>query len=206
MRELERPARFCNRYVSSQPADADFVGTANTVAARASSDLFDALNAVDGYQGRPPHLTEVAVRFSLRRGERRAFLLSVRVPHRVRPGQRVRVGATLRRVRGGRLVRHYRVRIPSDLRPGRRELRFVGLDADQADEGLLSSIIFSGEQDDGAGDPGPGSVAELADVIRSLHRYDGVMLHAGREMTPGFRDPRLRISGRAFADVRVVRR
>ena len=74
---LERPARFCNRYVSAFPADEDFVGTANTVAARASSDVFEALAAIDDYQGTPPRIGEVAVRMDLSRGEQRAFLRSV---------------------------------------------------------------------------------------------------------------------------------
>ena len=71
---LSRPARFCNRYVSAFPADEDFVGTANTVAARASSDVFEALTAIDDYQGKPPRIGEVAVRMDLERGEQRAFL------------------------------------------------------------------------------------------------------------------------------------
>src|SRR4051794_40255595 len=39
---VKRPVHFCNRYVSSLPADADFVGTANTVGAIASTDVADA--------------------------------------------------------------------------------------------------------------------------------------------------------------------
>jgi hypothetical protein len=203
---LERPVRYCNRYVSSFPADADFVGTANTVAARASSDLFEALTAIDDYQGPPPRVREIAVRMRIARGERRAFLRSVKLPRRVRPGQRVRARVTMRRVRGGIVRRSYRVRIPHHVRRGMRTLRFTGADVDTAEDGLLGAIIISDEVDDGGGHPGPPTLDALATRIRSIHRYDGVRLHAGGIGTRAFRDPELRISGRASARVRVVRR
>ena len=204
---LARPARFCNRYVSAFPADADFVGTANTVAARASSDVFDALTAIDDYQGRPPQIGEIAVRIDLERGEQRAFLRSVRLPRRVRAGQRVRARVTLRRVRGGTIRRSYRMRIPHGLGRGVRSLRFSGSDVDFADDGLLGSIIISDEgADGGGGDPGPPTLRALASRIRSIHRYDGVRVRTGGRRMQAFRDKSLRISGRASARVRVVRR
>ena len=202
---LEHPARFCNRYVSAFPADEDFVGTANTVAARASSDVFDALAAIDDYQGTPPRIGEVAVRIDLRRGERRAFLRSVKLPRRVRPGQRVRARVRLRRVRGGTFERTYAMRIPSGLRRGARTLHFSGTDADVADDGLLGAIIIDGF-DDGAGDPGPANLRKLAARIRSVRRYDGVRVRAGGGTSHAFRDADIRISGRASARVRVVPR
>jgi hypothetical protein len=128
----------------------------------------------------------------------------VRLPRRVRAGQRVRARATLRLVRGSTIRRSYRMRIPSDLRRGERTLRFSGTDFDVADDGLLDAIIIDGFED-GSGDPGPGSLRALARRIRSLHRYDGVRLRAGGERTKAFRDRDLRISGRASARVRVVR-
>ena len=201
---LERPARFCNRYVSAFPADADFVGTANTVAARASSDVFDALAAIDDYKGTPPGIGEVAVRIDLRRGEQRAFLRSVKLPGRVRPGQKVRARVTLRRVRGGTIKRSYRMQIPRGMHRGARTLHFTGADADVADDGLLGAIIIDGV-DDGAGDPGPRNLRALASRIRSVRRYDGVRVRGGGERGHAFRDADLRISGRATARVRVVR-
>jgi hypothetical protein len=204
--ELRRPVRFCNRYVSAFPADADFVGTSNTVAARASSDLFDALAAIDDYQGSPPHIAEVAVRMRIARGERRAFLRSVRLPRRVRAGQKVRARVTMRRVRGGIIRRSYRVKLPGHLRRGVRSLRFTGTDADIADDGLLGSIIITDDMEDGAGNPGPRNLRRLAERIRSIRRYDGVRVRAGGVRMPSFRDPQLRISGRATATTRVVRR
>ena len=203
---LARPARFCNRYVSASPADADFVGTANTVAARAASDVFDALTAIDDYQGTPPVIREIAVRIDLQRGERRAFLRSVRLPRRVRPGQRVRARVTLRRVRGGTIKRSYRMRIPRGLGRGFRLLRFSGADVDFADDGLLGSIIINDEGGQGSGDSGPRDLRALAARIRSIRRYDGVRVRTGGGRRPAFRDEHLRISGRATAAVRVVRR
>jgi hypothetical protein len=202
---LTRPARFCNRYVSAFPADEDFVGTANTVAARASQDVFDALVEIDDYQGTPPQVGEVAVRMDLRRGEQRAFLRSVKLPRRVRPGQKVRARVTMRRVRGGTIRRSYRMRIPGGMRRGVRELRFTGADVDVADDGLLGAIIIDGV-DDGAGDAGPRNLRALAGRIRSLRRYDGVRVRTGSGRVRAFRDRDLRISGRATARVRVVRR
>jgi hypothetical protein len=201
---LPRAVRFCNRYVSAFPADADFVGTANTVAARASSDLFDALTAIDDYQGTPPDVREVAVRIDIRRGEQRAFLRRVRLPRRVRAGRRVRARVTLRRVRGGILHRSYRLRIPGNLRHGMRSLHFTGVDADVAEDGLLGDIII-GDESDGAGDPGPPDLRALAAKIRRKHRFDGVKVRAGGRRVGAFRDAKLRISGRATAEVRVVK-
>jgi hypothetical protein len=202
---LPRPVRFCNRYVSAFPADEDFVGTANTVAARASQDVFDALARIDDYQGRPPRIGEVAVRMDIRRGEQRAFLRSVKLPKRVRPGQKVRARVTLRRVRGGLIRRSYRMTIPRGLERGERMLRFAGTDVDVADDGLLGAIIIDGI-DDGAGNPGPRNLRALARGIRGLERYDGVRVFAGSNRRRAFRDRDLRISGRAGTRVRVVRR
>ena len=201
---LSRPARFCNRYVSAFPADEDFVGTANTVAARASSDVFEALAAIDDYQGKPPRIGEVAVRMDLERGEQRAFLRSIRLPARVRAGRTVKARVTLRRVRGSTFTRTYRLRIPRGLRAGQRTIRFAGADADVADDGLLGAIIIDG-LDDGAGDPGPKNLEALAERIRSTERFDGVRMLAGGDVSRAFRDDEFRISGRASATVRVVR-
>jgi hypothetical protein len=96
------------------------------------------------------------------------------------------------------------MRIPRDLRRGARTLRFSGSDADVADDGLLGAIIIDGV-DDGAGNPGPRNLRKLASRIRSVRRYDGVRVRAGGGRSRAFRDPDLRISGRATTRVRVVR-
>jgi len=203
---LAKPVRYCNRYVSAFPADEDFVGTANTVAARVSSDLYQALAAIDDYQGTPPKVKEIAVRMDIRRGEQRAFLRSVRLPRRVKPGQEVRARVTLRKVRGGTITRRYPLRIPSGLARGKRTLTFFGADVDVADDGLLGAIIISDEEYDGAGEEGPRSLRALASDIRAVRRWDGVRVRGGFGRRRAFRDDDLRISGRASASVRVVGR
>ncbi len=146
------------------------------------------------------------MRIRIARGERRAFLRSVKLPRRVRPGRHVRARVTLRRVRGGIVHRRYRVRIPGHLRRGIRSLRFTGSDVDIAEDGLLGTIIIGDEADDGAGEPGPRSLAALADRIRGRARFDGVRIRAAGTPSRAFRDPEFRISGRTTAVVRVVRR
>jgi hypothetical protein len=128
----------------------------------------------------------------------------VKLPRTVRAGRRVRARVRLRRVRGDVFTRTYRVRIPRGLRRGVRTLRFTGTDADVADDGLLGAIFIDGVED-GAGDPGPRNLKALARRIRAIRRYDGVRVRAGGARSRGFRDDRLRISGRARATVRVVR-
>jgi hypothetical protein len=204
--ELRKPVHFCNRYVSSLPADADFVGTSNTIGALASTDVNDAVSKVDDYNGPPPHVKEIAVKMNLRRGEQRAFLRSVRLPKRVHPGQRVNLRAKLRKVRGPILRRTYRVTIPSDVRPGRRTLKFSGADVDFAEDGLFSDIIISDEDDD-AGDEGPTTLKRLASAIRSVRRWDGVQVRSGlHDRKRSFLDRSMRISGRASTTVRVVKK
>jgi len=110
----------------------------------------------------------------------------------------------LRRVRGATFTRTYPMRIPRGLHRGLRTLRFSGTDADVADDGLLGAIIIDGI-DDGSGSPGPRDLEALAKRIRSIRRYDGVRVRGGGARSRGFRDGRLRISGRARARVRVVR-
>jgi hypothetical protein len=206
LQELKKPIHFCNRYVSSLPADADFVGTANTIGALASTDVNDAVTKVDDYNGPPPHVKEVAVRMDLRRGEQRAFLRSVRLPKTVRPGQRVKLRAKLRKVRGPMLTRTYRVRIPSSLRPGKRKLKFSGADVDFAEDSLFSDIIISDEDDD-AGDEGPTTLKKLAKAIKRVRRWDGVQVRSGlADPQRAFLDESMRISGRATTTVRVLKK
>jgi len=79
------------------------------------------------------------------------------------------------------------------------------VDVDVAEDGLLDSIII-GEEGDTAGAEGPRDLRALAAKIRRKHRWDGVKMLAGVERVRGFRDARLRISGRASATVRVISR
>jgi hypothetical protein len=90
------------------PADEDFVGTANTVAARASRTSSTRSPRSTTTRARRRRIGEVAVRMDLRRGEQRAFLRSREAAAARAPGQKVRARVTLRRVRGGTITRSYR--------------------------------------------------------------------------------------------------
>jgi hypothetical protein len=199
-REIERHARFCNRYVSSSTADAqDFAG-GNAVAVNAALDALDAFGLIDGYRGRPPHLTKVSARIDVRRGERVADLRSVRAPRSVRPGQRVRVKVRVRRLRGPLQTRSYRIRIPRDARPGRRTLVLRGgSDTSGSADDLFGDILV----DDGSTGGGPATLNELVDAIRGLARYDGVDGRLAGARFRAFRDDGLVLTGRAATKLRI---
>ena len=158
LRERRRPLRYCNRYVSAvAPSDPDAGET--LVAAGAASDALTALSELDDFKQRRLHVTEFAARVKLRRGLRQAFIRSVRMPRRVRRGQRVRVRLNLQVVRGPRITRSFRLRIPHSMRSGRRRVAFTGRDVDDPDSDLFSALVETitiggGEEEgDGAGDP-----------------------------------------------------
>jgi hypothetical protein len=210
IRERKQPLRMCNRYVSAiAPSDPE--AGANIVAAGGASDALAALTEIDDYKVRGLHVTEFAARVKLRRGLHQAFLRRVELPRRVRPGRRVRVKLHLKVVRGPKLTRSFRLRIPSGLRRGHRRLTFVGRDVDDPDSDLFGALVETitiGGEDEGnaTGHEGARTLGQLARRIRNLERYDGVRLRARGARTRAYRDPRLRISGRASATVRVVRK
>jgi hypothetical protein len=200
-RESSRSARFCNRYVSSSSADAaDFAG-GNAVALGGALDALDALGFVDGYTGRPPHITAVRATMELRRGERIADMRSVRVPRTVRPGQKIRARIALRRLHGPRIVRRYSLRIPRDVRPGRRKLVLTSGGGSNDEEQFFEEIL-GGSGTDG----GPTSLRELIDMIRGLGRFDGITGRMGGERFSAFKDADLLLSGRVSTTVRVQKR
>ena len=114
-------------------------------------------------------------------------------------------------VRGPRITRTFRLRIPSGLNRGRRTLTFLGRDVDDPDSDLFGALVETitiggDDEGDSAGRYGPRTLDELAERIEDLGRYDGVRLRAGGVRTRAYRDADLRISGRASATVRVVRK
>jgi hypothetical protein len=203
--ELPKPVRFCNRYVSTSSSQGEDGSSMSAVLTGSANDLSNALSAVDSYMGKPPRVTGVNVLLKLHRGADQAFLRSVSLPRSVRPGQRVRARVKLQRIRGDALTRTYTFRIPSETQAGRRRVRFVGADADQGSDAFTTIILSDDERNEG-GDPGPETLAELAEQIRDTARYDGVTLRAGRERSEAFRDDGFRISGQASTTVRVARR
>jgi hypothetical protein len=203
LQELERPLRFCNRYVSNALSEGDDGSLANAVTSGAGGDLLEALSDVDAYNGRPPHVTGVTARVVVSRGAHQAFLQRIRAPRRVRAGQTARVSLTLQEVRGSTIERSYRVRIPAGLHRGRHALRLTGHDVDGGDDSFATTIII-GDVGSDFGSRGPRSLSALADQVRGISRYDGVTLHIGGDRRHAFRDGDLRISGAARTTVRVV--
>jgi hypothetical protein len=204
--ELKRRARFCNRYVTN--ASDPLAG--NALAASAGSDLLQALLLIDAYQASPLHVTGVEANLQIQRGRRQAYLRGVRLPRHAKAGQRVRATLTLQHV-GGRLERRtVRLRLPSDLRPGRRRVVLTGTDTD-LDAGITSEIIdLDFDLGSSGGDLGAPNVRALAAQIEGVARYDGVSARPpGRGSEdfgePSYRDPELRISGRARATIRIRR-
>ena len=205
LEELDKPLRFCNRYVSVSGGQGDDGSASNSVLSGAVTDLAGALATIDAYTGKPPRVTGVSVLLKVHRGADQAFIRGVSLPQRVRPGQRVRVRVALQRVRGDSFSRTYNLRIPRDARPGRQSLRLVGQDADQGENAFTTIILTDeGEEENEGGDPGPSSLRELAAQVNGTARYDGVSVRIGRARGEAFRDDDFRISGQAAATVRVV--
>jgi hypothetical protein len=213
LRERRKPLRVCNRYVSGAAVPVEN-GATNLVALGAAADTLQALTMIDEYKVSDLHVTELSARLKLRRGQRQAFMRSVSLPRRVRPGQRVRARLSLQVVHGPRLTRTFDLRIPSSMRPGQRRLSFRGTDLDDPDSdlfgGLVTTITIGGEDDETpTGDPGPGSVEELAAGIKRIARYDGVSVRVSggfSNIDRAYRDPEMRISGSAAITVRVLKR
>ncbi|MGI8780752.1 MAG: hypothetical protein ACR2L8_11430 [Solirubrobacteraceae bacterium] len=206
-KEAKAPVRFCNRYVSDV---ADALGSGNVIAGAASSDLVQALLLVEGYKASELHVTGIDAGVQIRRGQRQAFLRSVRLPRRARAGTRVKAALTLRHVRGKLERRTVKLRLPDDLPPGRRRVVFTGADVDSGEGDLFGLFEFEFEFGGGGGELGPPNLRSLIAAIDGIHRYDGVSARGPRsdpdDFDPGlpsYRDPELRISGRARATIKI---
>ena len=198
-----RPARFCNRYLSSTILAPDAGPLGNAVAFSAALDTLDAITLIEAYEGKTPHVAKVGANVDMRRGEQLAFLRKIKAPKRVRPGQRVRVRVTMQRVRDGNLTRTYRVRIPGGVKPGRRTLKLIGFEQSSPDEALLELLL--GDEEGEEPSNGPARLGDLIDGIESLGRWDGVRIGVQGHKKRAFKDDDLVITGRAQTRVRVVR-
>lgn len=216
VRELgSKPLRFCNRYVGDGGGGSGDEGLANVVASGAGADIEVALDLIGAYTPRALHVTSVRTGVRLRRGAAIAYLRDLRLPRRVRAGERVRSRVTLQRLHGPKVSRRVALKIPGDLDRGSHRIILSGTDADASDGGFFDELTLdlggddSGSSRDGSAlDAGPQSPADLRDAVRSLQRFDGVSLFADRargEGRPVFVDPAVRISGRVSARVRVTR-
>lgn len=202
LRELRRPLRFCNTYAVSGPGP-------GAIVAPIVGDFAQAAGALDAYRFGDLHPTNVEVGLRLRRGTRQAFIEEASAPFVARRGRSLRVRLGLRHTgTGRRTTRTIRVRVPRDTPRGERTLTLTGTPADTGGEpddlgdGLV--LLFGAEEDGGEDDPGPTTLGEVRDAFEEVERDDGVSARFSdgpdREV---FRDPGLRISGRARVPVSV---
>ena len=219
VRELPRPVRFCNRYVSDGAAGLDQDGAiGNGVATAGGADVEQALSLIGAYTGRPLHVTAVAAGVRVRRGADLAFMRELKLPARVRAGQTVQARITVQRLRGAEQVLKAPLKMPADLDLGSHRIVLRGTDADDSDSSLLDSIMvdFGGserddppKQDGSELDEGPQSLRALTRALARIDRFDGVTLFVDRERGKGSRIARLgdtRLAGRVSARVRAVKR
>jgi hypothetical protein len=200
LRELKRPARFCEHYA------VDGSGP-NALAGALAADFAEAAALIDDYAFGVLHPTYVEVGMRLRRGLRQAYLLDVSGPRRVRRGRRVALRLHLRRtVTGVRFTRTIRLRIPRSAAVGSRTIKLSGTDAEAGsspdDAGDLS-VIFTDEPSRDASPPD--SVEQVRTAIEALTRYDGVTATIAGHDVDAYRDPDLRISGEARVAVTIRR-
>ena len=213
LRERAEPMGFCNRYVTDT-ASGGFFGIGNGVAISAAADLAEALFVVQSFEAADVHVKSVDARVGVQRGALLAKLRGVTMPRRVRPNQEVRVTLRMEGADGRAERRSFRLRIPAGVDRGVQRLRFIGTDPDFAgggDELLgLSTRATRGTSARAAVRRKPSgekaALERLARKVAKLHRYDGVRLRIGRSKPiEVFRDPELRISGRASVQVQVQR-
>ena len=198
IRERKQPFRICNRYVSDGTSPAPG-GLGNLVALRAGSDIAELTTLLDAYKPAGLHVTELAARIQVERGQRQAFMRSIRLPRRVRRGQVVPVKLDVQIVRGPKQTLSFKARIPRSLSRGRHTLTFKGADADTADDDLFGALTITlGGDDEDEDTTGARDIKQLAKEIRALERYDGIRI--GRSGLRFYEHPDLRIGGRAAPD------
>jgi hypothetical protein len=202
----KRPARYCNRYVSSTIFDPFSGPIGNPIAFNAAMDASSAFSLIELFAGPAPHVSNVHAEVELQRGERVAFLRSVKAPRRARSGQAVTLRVTMQRLRGGTFTKRYRVNLPGGLKGGRKTLRLAGAEQESEDEDLLAIIFGLEEEGDGDTRRGPARLGDLIESISSLGVWDGVELRMGGTTKRAFRDDDMLVIGRATTSVRIRRR
>jgi hypothetical protein len=113
-------------------------------------------------------------------------------------------------VRGRAERRTVKLRLPPDLPPGKRRVVFAGVDVDFPGGDFLELFEFDFEFGGSGGSLGPRNLRTLLRRIQGLARYDGISARRPSSDpedfdpgTPSYRDPNLRISGRARATIRI---
>jgi hypothetical protein len=202
----KKPARFCNRYVSSGIFDPFLGPLGNPIAFNAAMDASSAFSLIEFYEGKTPHVSNVHAEIETRRGERVAFLRKVKAPKRVKPGQAITVKVTMQRLRGDNFTKRYRVNLPGGLKAGRRTLVLRGFEQEMSEEDILA-ILFGLDTGEGdGGGEGPARLNDLIESISALGNWDGVKLRMGGKTKRAFKDDDMLIVGRAETSVRVRRR
>jgi hypothetical protein len=202
----KKPARFCNRYVSSGIYDPFLGPLGNPIAFNAAMDASGAFSLIEFYEGKTPHVSNVHAEIETRRGERVAFLRRVKAPRRVKPGQAITLRVTMQRLRGGNFTKRYRVNVPGGLKPGKRTLQLRGFEQEVSDEDILAILFGLEEEEGGGGSGGPARLNDLIESISALGQWDGVELRMGGKTKRAFKDDDMLIVGRAATTVRVRRR
>jgi hypothetical protein len=195
LRERKAPLRFCNTYVGGSPS---------APAAPLVADFAAATGLLDAYNFGVLHVTRVDVNLKLRRELRQAYILGASAPRRARRGHDITVKVLAQRVRGTKFTRNVRVHVPRDLSAGEHVLTLTGSPADAvAGEGDVQDLastftITLGDTGDGSqDDPGPRTVAQLAQAVAGIAREDGV--------TASFRDPGDDTGDSATSEIEVLR-
>jgi hypothetical protein len=201
----KRPARFCNRYVSSGIFDPFLGPLGNPIASAAATDASAAFSLIEFYEGKTPHVANVHAEVETRRGERVAFLRRVEAPRRVKSGQAITLKVTMQRLRGDNFTKRYRVNLPGGLKPGRRTLRLRGFEQEFSEEDILALLFGLEDEDGGGGANGPARLNDLIASISALGQWDGVQLRMGGKTKRAFKDDDMLIVGSAETSVRVRR-
>ena len=195
--EIEKPLRFCNRYVSTAAGQGDDGSTSTRCSPASSSDLGGALATIDAYTGKPPRVTGVNVLLRVHRGADQAFIRSVRLPARARQVSGCARGSSSSSCAAAGSPARTRSGFPATRAPAPGASGSSGQDADQGEDGFTTIILGEEDERDEGGDPGPATLAELAAQVRGTQRYDGVSVRIGRARGNAFRDDDFRISGQA---------
>jgi hypothetical protein len=194
VRELRRPAGFCNTYFSVD----DAVG-----------DLSEAGAMVDFFDLSPLDVERAAVTMRARSGVRQDVLIRARAPRRVRTGRRIRVRLTLQRRRGGRHRISVPVRVPRSLRPGVHRLTLRGTADGFSGAALVEEIValLEGELGPGGAPAEPRTVRQLGRRLRSLRRAPGIQARWDRRARRLVRrSSEVSYEGRVRLRLRVIRR
>jgi hypothetical protein len=199
VRELRRPLRFCNRYVTDGIVAPEFLPL--PLALTMGGAVEGALLPLQEARFAALHITRIEASATVERGLRLATIRSARVtPRVVRPGRRIRVALRVRMLRGPLRTVRFTTRVPRGLPPGPRTLAITGTPVgDGFGEGLFE---FFGEESSG----GAQTMADVVARYRSNRTFDGVYARAGRKMWRAYRHPELRIDGRAKVEIVVAGR